>query len=136
MAEIMKDRQHAEGVKRLRYLGIIDQTVTEFEKYNIVNLSEGEGYLYWLDENERKMVKRFEDENEAVVYHVIKTLTLYGVIYELLYVSKWTGEWKEDMADLKDGQALAYGVNVDMPDCSEFGTIGIQPINGGVKRVW
>ena len=32
------------------------------------------------------------------------------------------------------GRAFVYVVNKDMPDCSEFGTIGIRPLFGGVLR--
>lgn len=41
-----------------------------------------------------------------------------------------------DMEDLGDNQTLAYVVNTTMPDCSEFGTIGIEPSIGGLKRIW
>lgn len=41
-----------------------------------------------------------------------------------------------DMEDLREGQALAYVVNMDMPDCSEFGTVGIKPSVGGLIRTW
>ena len=82
------------------------------------------------------MVEKFEQENEALVYHVIHQFTNIGELFNLLYVSKYTEEWEADMDDIGIGEVLAYVVNKDMPDCSEFGTIGIEPINGGVRRTW
>lgn len=38
--------------------------------------------------------------------------------------------------NLYTNQTLAYVVNTTMPDCSEFGTIGIEPSIGGLKRIW
>lgn len=60
----------------------------------------------------------------------------FGLMYSFLYVSEYIEEWKMDMEDLGDNQTLAYVVNTTMPDCSEFGTIGIEPSIGGLKRIW
>lgn len=68
--------------------------------------------------------------------HVIKTQMNFGLMYSFLYVSEYIEEWKMDMEDLGDNQTLAYVVNTTMPDCSEFGTIGIEPSIGGLKRIW
>jgi hypothetical protein len=54
----------------------------------------------------------------------------------LLYVSKNEKEWKLDLEDLEQSKAIAYVVNIDAGDLSEFGTIGISPKNGGVTRTW
>ena len=132
----LKERQIAEGVKRMRKLRMLRQPIREFEKEGVLNLSENGGYLYWLEDSEREMVANFESENDATVYHVIKSFTNIGLMYALLYVSKYEEEWGMDMDDLAHGQALAYVVNVDMPDCSEFGIIGVVPAIGGVRRMW
>jgi len=55
-------------------------------------------------------------------------------MYSLLYVSNHTEEWEMDRADIQEGRSFVYVVNKDMPDCSEFGTIGIRPLFGGVLR--
>ena len=44
--------------------------------------------------------------------------------------------WCIDREDLASGQALAYVINKTMPDCSEFGSIGVEPCNGGIVRTW
>lgn len=132
----LKKKQKAEAVERLKKLHIMEQPIKEFEEEGRVNLSENIGILYWLNDDEKMMVDEFEKENNALVYHVIKSNTNIGLMYSLLYVSEYIKEWKMDMADIGEGQALAYVVNKDMPDCSEFGRIGVQPSLGGLKRTW
>ena len=41
------------------------------------------------------------------------------------------GEDKE----LKDGYVFAYVKNLDDENCSEFGTIKVAPVNGGITRL-
>ncbi len=135
-AEELKTAQKAEALKRMKTLKIMKQPIKEFEEEDKLNLSEHIGILYWLDEEEEKMVKEFEDKNMATVYHVIKSLTSIGLMYSLMYVSQYPEEWEQDNEDIKEGIALCYVVNKDMPDCSEFGSIGIKPMNGGVARIW
>ena len=134
--EELRTKQKAQAVERMKKLGIMEQPVKEFEDEGKLNLSENGGLLYYLNEDEQKMVDDFEKENNGLVYHVIKSRTTIGPMYALLYVSEYLEEWKMDMEDLEEGQALAYVVNMDMPDCSEFGTIGIKPSVGGLIRTW
>ena len=124
-----------EAVKRMKVLKMLKQPIKECLE-GLLNLSEWIGILYWLDDEQQKIVEDFEKENEAVVYHVIHSMTSIGEMYALLYVSKHEEEWENDMEDLKNGEALAYVFNKSMPDCSEFGYIGVVPMNGGVKRIW
>lgn len=132
----LREKQKAQAIERMKKLGIMEQPVKEFEDEGKLNLSENGGLLYYLNEAEQKMVDDFEKENNGLVYHVIKSRTTIGLMYALLYVSEYLEEWKMDMEDLGEGQALAYVVNMDMPDCSEFGTIGIKPSVGGLIRTW
>lgn len=132
----LRERQKVAAIERMKKLGIMEQPIKEFEESDKLNLSESGGILYWLNEDEQKMVDDFEKENNGLVYHVIKNRTNIGLMYSLLYVSEYEEEWEMDMEDLGTGQALAYVVNKDMPDCSEFGTIGIAPSIGGLRRIW
>lgn len=132
----LREEQKSEAVKRMRALKMLEQPIQEFEGSGTLNLSENNGMLYWLDKNEKSMVSKFETENDCLVYHVIKSYTSMGLMYSLLYVSSYPEEWETDMEDIKNEEALAYVVNINMPDCSEFGSIGIEPVNGGVQRTW
>lgn len=132
----LREQQKQEAIKRMKKLGIMEQTIKEFEEEGKVNLSEGPGLLYWLNDEEQEMVRKFEEESNGLVYHVIKTQMNFGLMYSFLYVSEHIEEWRMDMEDLGDNQTLAYVINTTMPDCSEFGTIGIEPSIGGLKRIW
>lgn len=132
--EDLREMQAKEAIERMKMLHIMDRPIKEFENEGVLNLSEGIGLLYWLDDEEKKMVADFEEEYSCVAYHVIKTFSTLGLMYSLLYVSKHMDEWEMDRADILDGRAFVYVVNKDMPDCSEFGTIGIRPSFGGVIR--
>lgn len=52
----------------------------------------------------------------------------------MLYVSAEEEEWELDREDLDGRISLAYVANLDAPDCSELGSIGIAPANGGLVR--
>jgi site-specific recombinase len=89
-----------------------------------------------LDEEQKKMVQKWEEATGNVVYHVIHDFTQIGELYSLLFVSRDKEEWLADRRDINDGIALSYVVNVSYPDCSEYGSIAIRPLIGGVMRLF
>lgn len=129
-----KTKQKQEALERMKMLNLYPNTIKEFDKEGIVNLSENGGFLYWLDSEQQAIVDDFEREYNALVYHVIHSFTEFGELYALLYVSKDEDEWGYDKDDLKAGYPLAYVKNVDDDHCSEFGSIGIKPQFGGLVR--
>ncbi len=129
-----KTKQKLEAIERMKLLNIYPNTMKEFEKEGIVNLSENGGFLFWLDSEQQAIVNEFEAEYDALVYHVIHSFTEFGELYSLLYVSKHEDEWKDDKDDLKAGYPIAYVKNVDDDFCSEFGSIGIKQQFGGLVR--
>lgn len=131
-----KAKAREEAIKRLKVLKVHEKVLREFKEEGKLNKSEQLGILYWLDDNEVTMIKEFEQEYDAIVYHVIHQFTNIGELYNLLYVSLEDDEWCIDQEDLASGCTLAYVINKTMPDCSEFGSIGVEPCNGGVDRVW
>lgn len=131
----LKEKQKQEAIKRMRMLNLHTNTINEFEKDDVINLSENGGILYWLDETQRKIVEKFEEKHKAVVYHVIRSFTEFGELLSLLYVSNDSSEWGWDNEDIKFGTILAYVKNLDDDFCSEFGSIGIKSQFGGLMRV-
>lgn len=132
--EELKIKQKQEAIERMKMLKIYSQAIKEFEKDNVINVSEHGGILFWLDDEQQEMVKRFEEKYNAVVYHVIHNYTVFGELYSLLYVSQHENEWDYDKDDIKHNIALCYVVNKDEKNFSEFGSIGIRPQFGGVIR--
>lgn len=133
--EEFKAKQKEEALKRMEMLGLMENPIREFKEEGIVNLSEGPGLLYWLNDEEQEMVRQFEKERESLVYHVIKTHTTIGLMYSLLNVCKYEVDWEYERERIEDSCPLAYVINVDIPDFSEYGGIEVKKINGGLKRI-
>lgn len=132
--ENLKIEQKLEAIKRMKKLDIYTQAIKEFEKDNVLNKSESGGILFWLDENEKKMVKEFEEKYNATVYHLIHNYTEYGELYSFLFVSQYKDDWDYDNEDLNNNRSLVYVKNIDEDAFSEFGTIGIRSQFGGLIR--
>ena len=92
------------------------------------------GILYWLDEEEQKLVDEFQNQNEGtLVYHVIKTHTLdFGVVYDLLFITENENEWESQREELKDDLVLSHTITC----FPESGLIQIKRINGGLVRMY
>ena len=130
-----------EAIERLKTLGILDNVIREFEEEDILELSEYMGPmipagLYWtsnypgLDER----IQKFEETYNAVVYHVQLSHLTFGDCYAFFYVSDYEDEWEYERAGLKEGFPIVYVWNATDPACSEFGSIGIKSVMGGVER--
>ncbi len=130
----MKEKQKKEALERMKMLKLSPNIIKEFEKENIVNLSENGGILYWLDSDQQEMVDNFETEHNALVYHIIHDYTEFGELYSFLFVSQYEEEWEDEKEDLQSGYALAYVKNITDETCSEFGSICIRPQFGGLVR--
>lgn len=130
-----------EALNRMRTLMLMPVVRQGFQKDNIVYYSERQNaifsaVLYYLH-NENKYMelkKKFEEENDCMVYHAILTHTAFGDCLDFLYVSNDDANWEQDKADLAEGYPYVYSNNLTDDTCSEFGCIGVAPAMGGVKR--
>ena len=129
-----KMEQKTEAIKRMKSLELHENVVREFEKENKVNLSEHGGILQWLNDKQAEAVKKFEEEYNSLVYHVIHSYTTFGELLSMLYVSATSEEWEYDQEDLKEGYPIAYVKNLDDESCSEIGSIGVKSVIGGLVR--
>jgi len=129
-----REEMKAEAKERMLMLSITKGIIKDFMEDDVVTLSEGIGYLYWINDEEKEMVKKFEEKTGALAYHLIKTNTEFGLLYSILFVSKHQNEWKKDKADIKQDYAMSYVVNMDEPAFSEFGSIGFRRSIGGLVR--
>ena len=125
-----------EAIKRMEVLDIYSETIRQFEKEDLVSYSEPPfGANYWLTDEQKKIVREFEEEYNALVYFAITSYTEFGKLTSFLYVSDHEDEWKMDNRDLKDGYAYVYVYNHDIPEYSEIGLIRVQPRFGGLVRI-
>lgn len=121
-----------EAVSRMCRLGMMPQVITKFRKQGTVLKSETAGILYDLNDEEKKAVADWEEKSGGIVYAAI--YMVFGRCLALLYISAEEEEWELDREDLEGRVPLAYVANLDAPDCSELGSIGIVPANGGLVR--
>ena len=127
--EMMK----AEAIRRMKLLKLHQNAIKEFEAEDKLNLSRG-GFLYWLNDVQKKMIADFEKKTSCIAYHCIESNTSFGRLLSVLYVSSHQEEWEDDVLDLKEGYPMAYVFNLDDDICSEFGSIGIRSRFGGLIR--
>ena len=134
--KVSMENKKTEAIKRMKALDLYKPYINLFEKDNKIFLSEMTGGVYEFSDNEEliEKIKEFEEEYSALVYHVIRTMTQFGELYNFLYVSDYEDEWETDNADIEDGYALAYVWNKTDEWCSEFGSIGVRGRFGGIVR--
>lgn len=148
MTQELRQLQKAEAIKRLELLKLLPNVITDFKNNDTVYYSERQnkifdGILYWISNNEdyERLVKEFEENYDALVYHAQLTRFSYGLCISMLFVSKYQEEWemeRDAIANPYDGviDTYAYVANLNEPDFSEIGRIGIVRKNGGISRVY
>lgn len=135
---ISREEKKAEAITRMKAWGIFAPIVKQFEKEDLVSESAPPlGACFWLNEEQLARVREFEEQNNALVYHVIHSYTNIGEMESYLFVSDYPEEWEMDRQDIGEGSQLVYVVNKDAPDCSEFGSTGIAlTAAAGLRRTW
>ena len=136
--DVSLEEKKIEAIKRMNYLQLMPEAIEKYKNGEVLT-SEYFGILYDVNTETKKLIKEFEEKNEAMVYHVIKGTYDFGngekmIMDSLLYVSDEKEEWKYDRNDMKHGYIMSYVYNETYPDLSEFGTVGVVPINGGLSR--
>ena len=135
---IGREAKKAEAVERMKALGIFPETIRQFEREDYVSVSEPPfGAFFWADGEDLQRIHEFEEQHNALVYLIIRSYTNLGKMDSYLYVSDYDDEWERDREDLKHKEPLCYVYNHDMPDCSEFGCIGVEKTcAAGLCRTW
>lgn len=133
MKNEQKQRYKKEAIKRMKALGIIDDTIQQFEQADLVSYSL-RGGNYWLDNSFKQLVAEFEEKHDYLVYYAILSYTAIGKMLSLFYVSNREEEWSGDWKELNEGFQMSYVFNLDIPEYSEFGLIGFKPIFCGLIR--
>lgn len=135
--KVSREIKKVEAINRMKAMNIYSDAIKQFKNADIVMVSEPPlGGLFWLNDEEKEMVSKFEQENNALVYLVVRSFTNLGIMDNIFYVSDYQDEWFMDNADIDEHYACVYVINYDMPDCSEFGTIAWKSVGGGVLRVF
>ncbi|MBQ9355480.1 MAG: hypothetical protein IJT84_07375 [Clostridia bacterium] len=65
--KITIEEKKREAIERMKTLKLYPNVIKEFEKENIVNMSENGGFLYWLNDEQKEIVSAFEAEHDVLV---------------------------------------------------------------------
>ncbi len=132
------ERKKTEAIERMKKIGIFSETIKQFEKEDLLSQSLPPlGACFWVAGEQLECICSFEKEYNALVYFVIHSYTTIGEMESYFYVSDYEEEWEADRCDLDSGSALVYVYNRDMPECSEFGSIGfVLTPAAGLRRTW
>lgn len=135
---VSREEKKIEALARMKKWGIFPPTRKQFEKDDLISESlPPVGACFWIGREQLERVREFERQHNALVYFVIHSYTNIGELENYLYVSDYPEEWEQDREDISHGQQLCYVVNHDAPDCSEFGSIGIELTPAaGLRRTW
>lgn len=130
------EKKKEEAIKRMKALGIYSETIRQFKNEDIVSYSEPPlGANYWLDEEQKKIAKEFEEEYNTLIYFAVRNHTEFGMLDAFLYIDDYKEDWEVDNLALEDGYVRAYVYNYDMPDFSESGDIIVENRFGGLIRI-
>lgn len=135
-----KDKKK-EAIKRMKSLGLMDECIKAFEERNEVWASETNGILFDLNADTdirreiKDEIKRFEEENQALVYHCIISGSGNNCLVSLFYVSNEEDEWYLDWEDMAMDYACCKVLNLNDPFLSEIGSIAFKKMNGGLVRI-
>lgn len=129
-----QEEMKLEALNRMKMLLLHQNVINEFKEENKLNKSEGPlGILYWLDEEEKCIIKEFEEKWNVLVYHIIKTFTKdMGAIYDLLYITDEKDYWEEERKRLEQGIVLSHTKS----QFSESGDIFVINVSGGLARLY
>lgn len=116
--QAMNNNQIKESAKRNQLLNITNQDLTQFTNEGVIN-----------------SLNNLQERCGALAYHIIKTEGQFYTEYSILYVSKHEENWSEDRNELKNGTVLAYVYNDSYAE-GKFDFIGIESVNGELKRTW
>ena len=132
-----KQARKEQAIKYLQQLDIYKPYIDGFEKHDHVCVFERFAgfWVYQYPELEKRM-RAIESEYKCTVYAITHEFTQFGECYSFLIVTNYKHEWKTLLRSNKNKHtAFAYVWNKSDDWCSEFGTIGVNSLGGGIRRI-
>ncbi|MBO5389998.1 MAG: hypothetical protein J6A59_18025 [Lachnospiraceae bacterium] len=134
---IPMNEKKEEALRRLRALAETFELGPELENY----FREDKLYYscgFYMNEIDNhpvyaELVKRFEREHNALVYHVIRTREDEGVMLSMLFVGDDEEKWNTEVLDEDD--IIAFATYVDGGDYEYMGWIKMATPMGYLTRV-
>lgn len=137
MTNTTKEQRKEQAVKYMKELDIYKPYIDGFIKKDQVCFFEGFGGFWAEQENDLyEKMKEIEQQYGVTVYAITHEVLDFGECYSFLLVTDYKEEWQ----DLVYGHGnqhscFAYVWNKDCEWCSEFGSVGILSLGGGIRRI-
>lgn len=131
------EERKIKAVELMKQLNIYKPYIKDFEEKDTVCFYENfAGFWAWQDDELNTKIKEIESKYHCTVYAVTHEFTEFGECYSMLIVTRYKQEW-ENLVYNDNGTfyAFAYVWNKTDDWCSEFGTVGVKSMGGGIKRV-
>ncbi len=135
--EVTMEEMQQESIQRMELLHLDRKITQDFAQNGSIFLSQQFGDQVFLQPNDdeiRKRVKKFEQEFECLVYHVLLTDNpLMGECWSLLFVSPTSSDWKSERKYIESsGLVYAY---VESEIENGISEIMVKPQDGGLIRL-
>ena len=132
--------QKEKAIQCMEELDIYKPYIKAFRDKGTVTLFERFGGYYITEDQEPELlnkIKEFEAETGSLVYAVTHEMFEFGECYSFLCISKYEEDWDFSV----EGNAFTgyyvwcYVWNKSAEYCSEYGTIGVRSLGGGIARI-
>lgn len=133
MAKATMEQMKEEAIRRMGWWKLHPNVVRDFKK-GVLNVSEHMGALYWLEDDDKKLVDDWAKETGNLPYHLIRSYFDDMELLTILFVEPDKSEWTLNKDDSVYFVQFAYVINKTEPAFSEYGSVGLRPTFGGVIR--
>ncbi len=133
MAKATMEQMKEEAIRRMGWWKLHPNVVRDFKK-GVLNVSEHMGALYWLEDDDKKLVDDWAKKTGNLPYHLIRSYFDDMELLTILFVEPDKSEWALNKDDSVYFTQFAYSINKTEPAFSEYGSVGLRPTFGGVIR--
>ena len=138
--KISREDKKAEAIERMKALNILPETIRQFEQDGLISVSESPvGAFYHAEGEALERIRKFEEENNVLVYLVVRGYSDSYKMDNYIFVNDYRDEWEMDRQEISNPSngIFAYAYNYDVPEYSEFGSIGVRgTVAAGLQRIW
>ena len=137
-ANTTKEERKELALKIMKQLDIFQPYIKGFEKNNEVCFFERyAGFWAWQDEDVQNKIKEIEEKYNCTVYAITHDYAEFGELYSFLIVTDCKEEWDDLVCNYSTNEhsAFAYVWNKTDDYLSEFGTILVDSLGGGIRRI-
>lgn len=133
---LTKEQRTQNAVLYLKQIGCYKPYLKAYQN-GTITMYDGFGGYYVEDPEILDKIREIEEKYNGTIYAVIHSLTEFGELYTFLWSTGYEEDTQYDVEAFGDGQycCMSYVWNKTYEDCSEFGTVVIKSVLGGLVRV-